>query len=127
MNIFDIIANITHKKQYDLMDNPEAEKSYSPFMVNRGLSYFQDTVLFANEMNTKSHIDDRLQHDFLVHGIRSRRRFSKWAKKQRPAKIEIIKEYYGYSDAKAEAVVDLISDEMIKRMKDTLSQGGKKK
>jgi len=27
------------------------EKSYNAFMINRSLSYFQDTVFFANEMN----------------------------------------------------------------------------
>ena len=127
MNPFEIIANISHKKKFDLMDDPENEKSYSPFMVNRGLSYFQDTVLFANEMNTKGHLDHRLQHDFLVHGIRPRKRFSKWMKKTTPAKIEVIKEYYGYSDAKAEAVADLIGDDDIKHMKGVLSKGGKKR
>ena len=48
-------------------------------------------------------------------------------KKTVPAKNEIIKEYYGYSDAKAESVADLISDEDIKHMKAVLSKGGKKR
>ena len=96
-------------------------------MVNRGLSYFQDTVLLANEMNTSSHLDNRMQYDFLRTAVRPRKRFSKWMKKTVPAKIEVIKEYYGYSDAKAEAVADLISDDDIKEMKSRLSQGGKKR
>ena len=48
-------------------------------------------------------------------------------KKTVPARIETIKEYYGYSDAKAEAISDLISDDDIKAMKNVLSKGGKKK
>ena len=124
MNPFHYISSITHQKN-DLMVDDDAEKAYSPFMVNRGLSYFQDTVLLANEMNRASHVDHRLQYDFLRTAVRSRKRFSKWAKKHTPAKIEVIKEYYGYSDAKAEAVEDLISDESIKQMKSVLSKGGK--
>ena len=108
------------------MVDEDTEKGYAPFMVNRGLSYFQDTVLFANEMNTRSHIDSKLQYDFLREGIRSKKRFSKWIKKTSPASIETIKEYYGYSDAKAEAIADMVSPEDLKAMKKHLSKGGKR-
>jgi hypothetical protein len=126
LNPFQYIASINNTKK-DLMVDDEAEKAYTPFMVNRGLSYFQDTVLFANEMNRAAHIDNRMQYDFLRLAIRPRKRFSKWMKKVVPARIETIKEYYGYSDAKAEAISDLISDDDIKAMKDVLSKGGKKR
>jgi hypothetical protein len=125
-NPFEYLNSINHKKE-DIMVDDEAEKGYSPFMINRGLSYFQDTVLLANEMNMNSHLDHRMQYDFLRTSIRQRKRFSKWMKKTTPAKVEVIKEYYGYSDAKAQAVEDLISDEDIKHMKSVLSQGGKKR
>ena len=126
MNPFDYIASITHKKE-DIMIDDEAEKGYSQFMVARGLSYFNDTVLLANEMNTTPGVDSRMHYDFLRHSVRSRKRFSKWMKKSTPAKVEVIKEYYGYSDAKAQAVEDLISDDDIKHMKAVLSKGGNKK
>ena len=126
MNPFHYIASITHTKK-DLMIGEDEEKAYSPFIINRGLSYFSDTVLLANEMNRAAHIDHRMQYDFLRTAIRSRKRFSKWAKKTTPANIEVIKEYYGYSDAKAQSVEDLISDDDIKAMKSVLSQGGKKR
>ena len=126
MNPFEYLNSINHKKD-DIMIDDDAEKGYSPFMTNRGLSYFQDTVLLANEMNMNSHLDHRLQYDFLRTAIRPRKRFSKWMKKTVPSKNEIIKEYYGYSDAKAESVADLISDEDIKYMKGVLSKGGNKK
>lgn len=126
MNPFQYIASINNTKK-DLMVDDASEKAYSPFMVNRGLSYFQDTVLLANEMNRASHIDHRMQYDFLRIAIRKRKRFSKWMKKTVPARIETIKEYYGYSDAKAEAISDLISDDDIKAMKVVLSKGGKKR
>ena len=126
MNPFQYIASINNTKK-DLMTDDVAEKEYSPFMINRGLSYFSDTVMLANEMNRASHIDHRMQYDFLRLAIRPRKRFSKWMKKTVPARIETIKEYYGYSDAKAEAISDLISDDDIKAMKVVLSKGGKKR
>ena len=125
-NPFHYIASITHQKN-DMMTDEDGEKGYSPFMTNRGLSYFQDTVLLANEMNRMSHLDNKLQYDFLRHAVRSKKRFSKWAKKSTSDKIDVIKEYYGYSDEKAYAVVDLISDTQLEEMKERLFKGGKKK
>ena len=126
MNPFQYIASINNTKK-DLMVDDEAEKAYTPFMVNRGLSYFQDTVLFANEMNRAAHIDNRMQYDFLKTAVRPRKRFSKWHKKASSDRIDIIKEYYGYSDAKAQAISDLISEATLKEMKERLSKGGKTK
>ena len=125
-NPFHYIASITHQKN-DMMTDEDGEKGYSPFMTNRGLSYFQDTVLLANEMNRMSHLDNKLQYDFLRHAVRSKKRFSKWAKKSTSDKIDVIKEYYGYTDEKAYAVVDLISDTQLEEMKERLFKGGKKK
>ena len=82
---------------------------------------------FANQMNVNGHLDHRMQYDFLRGAIRPRKRFSKWYKKTVPAKVEVIKEYYGYSDNKAESVADLLTDDDIKHMKSVLSKGGKKR
>ena len=125
-NPFEWLKSVTHNKN-DIMVDDITEKQYNSFMVNRGLSYHQDTVLLANEMNRASHLDNRLQYDFLLKTIRSRKRFSKWHKKSASADIDVIKQYYGYSDAKAESVADLISADDIKAMKSQLSQGGKKR
>ena len=126
MNPFDFVNSINHSKK-DLMIGEDEEKAYPPFLVNRSLSYFQDTVLLANEMNKCAHIDNRMQYDFLKTAVRPRKRFSKWHKKASSDRIDIIKEYYGYSDAKAQAISDLISDATLKEMKERLSKGGKTK
>ena len=106
------------------MVDEETEKAYNAFLVNRGLSYFQDTVLLANEMNRNHHLDEKLQYDFLRNIARKRKRFSKWAKKDKIDSIEVIKEYYGYSNPKAESVADLISPEQLDYMRSKLSKGG---
>ena len=124
MNPFDVLNSINYSKE-DILD-ADNESKYPAFMVNRGLSYFQDTVLLANEMNRNHHIDGRLQYDFLKGVIRKRKRFSKWAKKEQIANVDVIKEYYGYSDAKAESVIDLIDQDQIDAMKSKMSKGGKR-
>ena len=123
MNPFEFLNSITYNKQ-DLMVDEETEKAYNSFLVNRGLSYFQDTVLLANEMNRNHHLDEKLQYDFLRNIVRKRKRFSKWAKKDTVDSIEVIKEYYGYSNSKAESVADLISPEQLDYMRSKLSKGG---
>jgi len=109
-----------------MMDD-QAEKGYAPFMVNRGLSYFPDTVAFANEMNRYHHLDNRLQFDFLINITRKRKRFSKWAKAQPESDIDAVKVYYGYSNEKARQALTLLSPEQIKIIKTKVSKGGKRK
>jgi len=103
-----------------------AEKGYNAFMVNRSLSYFNDTVLIANEMNRHSHLDSRLQFDFLINIIRKRKRFSKWAKPQIESDIEVIKEYYDYSNEKARQALSLLSPDQIDGLRKRVSKGGTK-
>ena len=126
MNPFDYLNAINTTKK-DLMVDDVSEKSYSPFMVNRGLSYFPDTILFANEMNLNHHIDSRLQFDFLINIIKKKRRFSKWAKPMNIENLELIKEYYGYSNEKAKSVMSLLNDDQINELKARIYKGGKRK
>jgi hypothetical protein len=123
MNPFDVLNSVNHNKK-DLLD-AENESKYPAFMVNRGLSYFNDTVLLANEMNRNHHLDARLQFDFLRIAIRPRKRFSKWAKKEKIKAIDLIKEVYGYSTPKAEAVLDLFTDKDLEVLASRIFKGGK--
>lgn len=103
-----------------------AEKAYNSFIVNRGLSYFYDTALIANEMNIHHQLDNRMQFDFLRGVVRKRKRFSKWNKATKAENIDIVKNYWGYSTAKAEQVLPLLSDEQLEKIKTILSVGGRK-
>lgn len=127
MNVFDFVNAINFTKK-DLMTGTEndelAEKSYVPFIVNRGLSYFPDTILYANEMNMRNHLDNKLQFHYLINTIRPKKRFSKWAKKQEDNDIEAVKAFYGYSNAKAEQAVSVLSPEQLKEIKRRLNKGG---
>ena len=100
MNPFDYLKAINETKK-DIMVDDIAEKEYNPFIINRGLSFFRDTILYANEMNRFHHLDHRLQFDFFINIIKKKKRWSKWIKPQEVANLELIKEYYGYSNEKA--------------------------
>mgnify|MGYP006089218565 CR=1 FL=1 len=125
MNPFEYLTAINDSKK-DIMVDDIAEKAYNSFMTNRGLSYFNDTVLMANEMNIHHQIDSRLQFDFLINIVRKRRRFSKWAKPQVESDIEVVKEYYGYSNEKARNALTLLSPNQINGLKKKVYKGGTK-
>ena len=109
-------------------DNDElAEKGYDPFLTNRSLSYFDDAIGMANEMNFRSHADKILQYEFLLNTIRKRKRFSKWLKPEKDDTVKTLQEFYGYSRRKAEEAANVLSDGQINEIKNKLEQGGLKK
>ena len=125
-NPFDYVNSINITKK-DIMHDDISEKAYPAFMVNRALSYFNDTVLYANEMNVNHTIDNKLQYHFLINIIKKKKRFSKWLKPQEVNNLELIKEYYGYSNEKAKSVLPLFNDEQIELLKQRIYKGGKRK
>lgn len=125
MNPFEYVNAINMTKK-DIMVDDLAEKAYNSFMVNRSLSYFNDTVLFANEMNVNHTIDKRLQFDFLINMVRKRKRFSKWQKSVSDNDVEVVKEYYGYNNEKARQALTLLTIEQINALKQKVYKGGRK-
>lgn len=125
MNAFDFVNSINFDKK-DLFEDPQAEKDYVPFLVNRALSYFHDTVFYANEMNRLNHIDKRLQFDFLRQSVSKRKRFSKWAKKSTVTDdLAAVQQYYKYSADKALEVMSILSEEQLKHIKQQMDKGGR--
>ena len=125
MNPFEFVNAINYTKKNIIIDDV-AEKAYAPYMVNRQLSYFPDTVLAANEMNRNHHADNRLQFDFFINIIRKRKRFSKWFKPEEISDLETVKKYYGYSNEKARQILTLLSTEQINELKHKVAKGGRK-
>ena len=119
----EILPSILQTKEYALITDAD-ERSYPAFMVNRGLSYHRDTVLLANEMNQFSNLDNKLKYDFLINIVRAQKRqYSKWHKKAQSDDLEAVKEYYGYSDAKAVEALKVLSDAQIVMIKKQLYKG----
>ena len=125
MNPYEYVKAINDTKQNIMVDDI-AEKGYNAWIVNRSLSYFNDTVLMANEMNLNHHIDNRLQFDFYINIVRKKKRFSKWMKPETVSDVEVVKEYYGYSNEKAKQALTLLTSDQINELKKKVYKGGRK-
>ncbi len=123
---FDYLTSINTSKR-DIMVDDITENAYSAFMVNRGLSYFADTALIANEMNRYHHLDKKLQYQFLINIVRKRKRFSKWNKPELVKDVDVVKEYYGYSNEKARQVLSLLSSDQMNNLREKVFKGGRRK
>ena len=114
MKPFDYINSINFTKK-NLMRGTEndelAEKGYVPYITNKTLSYFTDTLLYANEMNRYHFLDNKLQYEFYLNSIRKKKRFAKWAKAEDNDEVIMISEFYKYSPQKAKAALKVLSKE----------------
>jgi len=124
MNPFEYVNAINLTKK-DLMIDDLTEKGYSPYMVNRSLSYFPDTVALANVMNRYHQLDKKLQFSFLLNIVRKRKRFSKWDKQIFSDDLEVVKEYYGYSNEKAKSALSLLTPIQIMELRKRIYKGGR--
>ena len=122
----DYLNAINHTKER-LMDteDEEWEKKYPPFIVNKCLAPFQDTILLVNEMNQYPNIDKKLQFDFFINSLRPRKRFTPWVKAKKLDDIEYVKEFYGYNNEKAKVALTILNDDQIATIKQKLNKGGK--
>ena len=122
----DYLYSINQSKKNILKDDTEAEQKYPPFIVNKCLSSFTDTILYANEMNKNAHLDKRPQYDFFINSLKPRKRFTPWLRKETLEEIELVKQYYGYSHNKALEAVRLLTKEDINYIRKILNTGGMK-
>ena len=122
----DYLNAINYTKE-PLMDteDEEWEKKYPPYIVNKCLSGFQDTIMLVNEMNCTPSIDKKLQFDFLLNSIRPRKRFTPWLKAKKLDDIEYVKEFYGYNNEKAKVALTILNDKQIATIKQKLEKGGR--
>lgn len=120
---FDFLNSINYSKETLIVDE-WSEKQYNAYVINKGLSFSPDTVIQANEMNSRPHLDKLLQYSFLINIVRPKKRFNKWIKSEKIEAIEIVKDYYGYSTEKARQIVSILTIEQIDTLKQKLQKGG---
>ena len=112
MTPFDYLKAINETKE-DVMLTEQDEKKYSSFIVNRGLSFFMDTIFQVNEMNRNHQLESRLQFSYLLNSIRKKKRYSKWLKPEKLGDLDIVKEYYGFGNEKAKDALKVLSEEQL--------------
>lgn len=124
MKLKDFLNSINYDKKPLLDSDEKAEKLYTPFVVNRCLSSFTDTIFHANEINCKWWMNKKMQFDFHRFSIRKRKRYSPWIQKETEENIALIKEVYGYTDSKAQQVLNMFGPKELDKLKKSLYRGG---
>ena len=122
----DWLNSINFTKENLIEEDPSVKKDYSPYIINRCLSGNLDCILFVNEMNKYSFLDKDMQYSFYLNTLRKKKRFSPWLRKDKVTDLEIIKQYYGYSNEKASQALKILTPEQISYIKQRLDTGGMK-
>ena len=112
------------KKNLLHSDDPAWEKKYPAFIINKCMSHHMDTIMYANEMNQYPELDNLLQYDFFINTVRPRKRFSPWGKKEKAQDLDIVKQYYGYSDEKAIDALRILTSDQLDFIRSKLDTGG---
>ena len=124
MELKDWLNSINFTKQNLIEEDPDLIKEYPPFIINRCLSGHLDAIMFANEMNKFPNLDKDLQYHFFLNTLRKKKRFSPWLRKDKVTDLEIIKQYYGYSNEKALNALKILTPDQINFIKQRLDIGG---
>ena len=120
-------SNRLNTNKNNLIDeDPDIEKQYPSYIINRCLSGQIDSVMFANEMNKHPNLEKKLQYDFFLNSLRKRKRYSPWLRKEQIENLELVKQYYGYSNEKAKQVLNILTREQLSFIRDRLETGGRK-
>ena len=123
-NPFDFVKSVSYDKKDIMVDDVE-EKAYQPFLINKALSYHQDSVFLVNEMNIRHGTDNRLQYLFFINTLRKRKRFSKWHKPYESKKLDTVKNAFGISTIRAKEYLELLNDKQYRDLKNNMKLGGK--
>ena len=120
----DWLNSINQTKKNLIDEDPSIEKNYPPYIINRCLSGHLDAVMFANEMNMYSFLSKKMQYDFFINILRTKRRFSPWIRKDLVDNLDCVKRYYGYSNEKAKQALKILSKEQLDFIKSKFEIGG---
>ena len=116
--------NITKNNLID--EEPDLEKQYPSYIVNRCMSGHIDAILLANEMNKRPNLPKKLQYDFFLNSLRKRKRYSPWLRKEETENLDLVKRYYGYSNEKAKQALKILTKEQLTFIKSKFDTGGSK-
>ena len=125
LELKDWLNSINQTKKNLIDEDPSLEKEYNPYIINRIYSGHLDSVMFANEMNKYSFLDKKIQYDFYLNSLRSKKRFSPWLRKDKIKDLDYVKRYYGYSNEKAQQALKILTKEQLNFIRLKFETGGK--
>ena len=121
----DWLRTINQTKKNLIDEDPSLEKEYSPYIINRCLSGHLDCVMFVNEMNMYHFLPKKIQYDFLLNSLRTKKRFAPWLRKDTIKDLDNVKRYYGYSDEKAKQALRILSKKQLNFIQSKFETGGR--
>ena len=121
----DWLNSINQTKKNLIDEDPSLEKDYNPYIINRIYSGHLDSVMFANEMNKYSFLSKKIQYDFYLNSLRSKKRFSPWLRKDKIKDLDYVKRYYVYSNEKAHQALKILTKQQLNFIRSKFETGGK--
>ena len=125
MELKDWLNSINYTKKNLIDEDPSMEREYSPYIINRCLSGHLDCVMFVNEMNRYHFLPKKIQYDFLLNSLRTKKRFAPWLRKDEIKDLELVKRYYGYSNEKAKQALKILTKEQLNFIISKFETGGR--
>ena len=125
MELKDWLNSINQTKKNLIDEDPSVEREYSPYIINRCLSGHLDCVMFVNEMNRYHFLPKKIQYDFLLNSLRTKKRFAPWLRKDEIKDLELVKRYYGYSNEKAKQALKILTKEQLNFIRSKFETGGR--
>jgi hypothetical protein len=100
---------------------------YNPFMVNRGLSFYRDTVFYANEMNRYHGLDYDMQYKFLNGVVKKHKRpYAKWEKADKKDEVILaVCEAFKVNRQRALEIIRTLNNDNLEQIKESLYKGGR--
>jgi len=126
MELKDWLNSINQTKKNLIDEDPSLEKEYSPYIINRIYSGHLDAIMFANEMNMYHFLPKKMQYDFLLNTLRTKKRFSPWLRKDTIKDLDLVKRYYGYSNEKAQQALKILTKDQLNFIKSKFETGGRR-
>lgn len=123
--LFDFLNDLNTGKKNILRQDYLAEKDYSPFIINLGMSLHVSSILYANEMNQRHQLPKQMHYDYYIHALNKQRRFGKWPKKIKNDNINLIKKFYKVNTNRAIEYAVLLKADDYDKMTKQLSTGGR--
>ena len=120
------LNSINQTKKNLIDEDPSLEKEYYPYVINRCLSGHLDCIMFVNEMNKYHFLQKKIQYDFLLNSLRTKKRFAPWLRKDTIKDLDNVKRYYGYSDEKANQALRILSKKQLNFIQSKFETGGTK-
>ena len=125
MELKDWLNSINQTKKNLIDEDVSLEKEYSPYIINRIFSGHLDAIMFSNEMNKYHFLPKKMQYDFMLNTLRTKKRFSPWLRKDTIKDLDLVKRYYGYSNEKAKQALRILTTEQLNFIKSKFEIGGK--